>query len=224
MAELYLVRHGQASFGSRDYDRLSERGVLQCQWLGEYFRQRGIEFDRIISGAPVRQQQSALAICARLDRHPPFETHAGFDEFDFQTLLRRYCDAYPDKAVHDWRDVREIYRCLREAMLAWAADRLPPSNAMESWAAFRQRVVDGLDFARRDSRGRTLVATSGGVISMALSVLMEFGDKTLVDLNLQIRNASITHCYYNAARTYVTGFNGVPHLDTPVRRADVTYC
>ncbi|NPC53888.1 histidine phosphatase family protein, partial [Corallococcus exiguus] len=29
MAELYLVRHGQASFGAADYDRLSERGEQQ---------------------------------------------------------------------------------------------------------------------------------------------------------------------------------------------------
>ena len=37
MAELYLVRHGQASFGAADYDRLSERGEQQSVWLGEYF-------------------------------------------------------------------------------------------------------------------------------------------------------------------------------------------
>ena len=36
MAELYLVRHAQASFGTDDYDRLSQLGHRQSRWLGEY--------------------------------------------------------------------------------------------------------------------------------------------------------------------------------------------
>ncbi len=34
MGTLYLVRHGQASFGSDDYDRLSPLGQRQSQRLG----------------------------------------------------------------------------------------------------------------------------------------------------------------------------------------------
>ncbi|MFP3608465.1 histidine phosphatase family protein, partial [Paraburkholderia sp. SIMBA_053] len=37
MAELYLVRHGQASLGADDYDQLSDAGEQQGIWLGEYF-------------------------------------------------------------------------------------------------------------------------------------------------------------------------------------------
>ena len=33
MSEIYFVRHGQASFGSEDYDRLSPLGVRQAQVL-----------------------------------------------------------------------------------------------------------------------------------------------------------------------------------------------
>lgn len=36
MSVIYLVRHGQASFGSDDYDRLSTIGREQAQALGEY--------------------------------------------------------------------------------------------------------------------------------------------------------------------------------------------
>ena len=31
MSAVYLIRHGQASFGAADYDRLSERGEQQAR-------------------------------------------------------------------------------------------------------------------------------------------------------------------------------------------------
>ena len=40
MGTLYLVRHGQASFGADDYDQLSPLGHQQAVRLGEYLRQR----------------------------------------------------------------------------------------------------------------------------------------------------------------------------------------
>ena len=37
MTSIYLVRHGQASFGKKDYDNLSEIGEKQSFLLGEHF-------------------------------------------------------------------------------------------------------------------------------------------------------------------------------------------
>ena len=34
--ELWLVRHGQAAFGTEDYDRLTELGWQQARWLGAH--------------------------------------------------------------------------------------------------------------------------------------------------------------------------------------------
>ena len=45
MGTLYLVRHGQASFGAADYDQLSELGRRQSVRLGEYFANKGLTFD-----------------------------------------------------------------------------------------------------------------------------------------------------------------------------------
>ena len=50
MGNLYLVRHGQASFGADDYDQLSELGQAQALRLGEYWRERGMKFDAIYTG------------------------------------------------------------------------------------------------------------------------------------------------------------------------------
>ena len=35
MATIYLIRHGQASFGSDDYDQLSQLGIRQAEVTGE---------------------------------------------------------------------------------------------------------------------------------------------------------------------------------------------
>ena len=43
LAELTLVRHGQASFGAANYDQLSDLGMQQSRWLGEYFAAIGAE-------------------------------------------------------------------------------------------------------------------------------------------------------------------------------------
>ena len=43
MSTLYLIRHGQASYGEADYDRLSPRGVEQAKAVGfiAYWNQSG---------------------------------------------------------------------------------------------------------------------------------------------------------------------------------------
>lgn len=223
MADLYLIRHGQASFGSDDYDRLSELGRRQSRWLGEYFQQRGIEVERVISGGLVRHQQTADCIREALATSPPIEIHRGFEEFDFYALLKRYRQDFLRHDALDWSDAREVYRSLHLAMLAWARGQLSPSAAMESWSDFTQRVGEAMEFARPSRRGATLVCTSGGPISMALSQLMGFGPETLVKTNLQMCNTAFTHLIYTSETTYVTGFNHVPHLDTPERRTSITY-
>src|SRR5574338_357101 len=66
MSLVYLVRHAQASFGAKDYDRLSELGRQQARWLGGYFAERGLRFARVLSGTLARQQDTARELLARV--------------------------------------------------------------------------------------------------------------------------------------------------------------
>ena len=59
MGQLYLVRHGQASFGKANYDELSRLGEQQAYWLGEYFQSLSLNFDRVVTGTLQRQQDTA---------------------------------------------------------------------------------------------------------------------------------------------------------------------
>jgi broad specificity phosphatase PhoE len=66
MGTLYLVRHGQASFGADDYDNLSPLGHQQSQRLGDYFRERGLQFEAVLMGSLKRHRQTFEGIQAGL--------------------------------------------------------------------------------------------------------------------------------------------------------------
>ncbi len=222
MPELFLVRHGQASLGSDNYDQLSQLGHRQSRWLGEYFRARDGTFDRLIIGEMARHRQTAESICQGLGLDLEPETHPGFNEFDFAGLIRAYCAQHPQHAVTDWGNVRQLFAVLRLAMRAWHDERLEVPLA-ESWLDFHTRVADALAYARDNDKQRTLVASSGGAIAMALSQVMGFAGETLIDVNLQSKNTGINQFYYNANSIYVTSFNHVPHLDRPGRLDAITH-
>ena len=51
MSVLLLVRHGQASFGAADYDRLSALGERQSRLVGEALAARGVRPDLVVRGS-----------------------------------------------------------------------------------------------------------------------------------------------------------------------------
>ena len=86
MSQLFLVRHGQASFGAVNYDQLSTQGYQQARWLGEHFADMGIRFSQVVAGDLARQQQTAQEILAAAGQSVSIRTDSGFNEFDFHTL------------------------------------------------------------------------------------------------------------------------------------------
>jgi broad specificity phosphatase PhoE len=223
MSELYLIRHGQASLGAENYDQLSTLGYQQAHWLGEYFRDRNVSFDRIVIGAMSRHRQTAESICQGLGEELSFDVHPGFNEFDFKALILAYSQQHTEQTVTDWHNPKQVFTVLRAAMNAWSRDEIFVPHA-ETWQAFTQRVNAALQYAQQGARKqRVLVASSGGAISMALSQIMGFDSNTLINLNLQSKNTGINHCYFNAEKIYTTSINHVPHLDQPKRLQSITY-
>ncbi len=62
MGTLYLVRHGQASFGADDYDKLSALGHRQSVRLGEHFALKGLRFDAVMAGTLRRHLETLAGI------------------------------------------------------------------------------------------------------------------------------------------------------------------
>ena len=62
MGHIYLIRHGQASFGADDYDKLSPLGHQQSERLGQYLAQRsqrmGLTWDAVLTGSLRRHAET----------------------------------------------------------------------------------------------------------------------------------------------------------------------
>ena len=88
MGTLYLVRHGQASFGAADYDNLSELGHRQSVRLGEYWRERGMTFDAVITGTLKRHRQTWAGIAKGLGlEHDDALPWPGLNEYDSEAVI-----------------------------------------------------------------------------------------------------------------------------------------
>ena len=223
MTELILVRHGQASFGAADYDRLSELGWRQSRWLGEYFAERGATFDRVIRGSLRRHTQTLAGIAEGMGGLLDGAEDARLDEYDSHSLLHAYaakCGRPP--ALAQGADRREHFRILREAMYAWTDGTLG-SHPHEPFADFRGRVLAALAQMRAGAVKRVLVVSSGGPISIILAEVLGMPPRGVVDLNLQTRNTGITELQAGTSRIQAVSFNNIPHLDRPDRAGALTY-
>ncbi len=219
MAELVLVRHGQASFGEDDYDKLSQLGWRQSRWLGEYFAERGAAFDRVIRGSMRRHAETLTGIGEGMGGALGGEVDARLDEYDSHALLRAHLGAKPLPAGDDRRT---HFRVLREAMYGWTDGTLGGS-AHEPFSEFRGRVLAALAAAKTGAARRVLVISSGGPISTILADVLGMPLRGVVDLNLQTRNTGITELQAGATRIHCVSFNNVPHLDRPERAGALTY-
>ncbi len=93
MGQIYLVRHGQASFGKENYDQLSDLGMEQGRLLGKWFADCGVQFDQVVTGDMERHRQTAEACLAQLPQAYPasgWVTDAGFNEYDHREVLQRH--------------------------------------------------------------------------------------------------------------------------------------
>jgi len=230
MGAIYVVRHGQASFGTEDYDRLTQTGFVQARLLGAYFALRNIRFDAVYTGTLRRHAETAQGIFAGHAEHgdgPPAERLPALDEYDPEALVLAHTGVVPAPAAsaagRDIAAVREHFRRLKEALLAWADGRIRPAG-MPSWQTFQDGAVAVLIEARRHfAGGNVLVVSSGGPIAAIVAAALKAPPQTAIELNLQIRNSAVTEFTMSSRRHQLVSFNALAHLDTQPDPALVTY-
>lgn len=223
MAELYLVRHGQASFGTDNYDRLSKLGHQQSEWLGDHFKTQGLEFEKIITGDLVRHHETAQGIVRGMKAaSTEFDVLPGFNEFDFEALLLAYAKQFPDRKLDSNATAIDYSKRLKHCLLLWARGELE-GQLPETWQAFEQRVSNVLNIVKDLPQKKVLVVSSGGAISMVIRQILNAPGETMVELNLQARNTGVSHFFFNRQNVRLSSFNGVPHLERPERRDSITF-
>lgn len=221
MGTLYLVRHGQASFGAADYDRLSELGARQCRALGAYFRERGIAFEAVLRGSLRRHAQSLAALAEGHGDLPAALEWPGLNEYDSEAVVRAVHPG-PLPPPDTPEAYRHHFRLLREGLARWIAGDTAPTG-MPAYADWVAGITGALDHVRARHTGNVLVVSSGGPIATAVGHVLGTTPETTVELNLRIRNSAITEFAFTPKRHMLVSYNHVPHLDTPDRAGWVTY-
>ncbi len=226
MGTLYLVRHGQASFGADDYDQLSELGHRQSVRLGAYWRERGMQFDAVLIGGLKRHRQTwegiAQGLGIDLSGHDPVLLWPGLNEYDSEAVIATV-HAQKLQKPDSPEMVRHHFRLLREGLGAWMRGKTAPVG-MPSYIDFLAGVTTALDHVRERHHGaRVLAVSSGGPISTAVGHVLRTPAETTIELNMRIRNTSVTEFVFTPKRHMLLTYNTLPHLDGPAYEDWVTY-
>lgn len=215
MGVLLLLRHGQASVGTADYDRLSGLGHLQAEAAGIRLARADLNIGQVWSGGLARQAESARVVLAELGRSPDdLATDARLDEYDPAGILGA---DDPFAAATTPESQRALQVTLDEALVRWIKG---DASYPQTHSDFLTRVDTVVaDLAARP--GTTLAITSAGVIAVACARLAGLPAERWPALARVVVNASITKLITGSTGTHLLTFNDHAHLEGD--RSLITY-
>lgn len=224
MPVIYLVRHGQASYGTEDYDRLSERGRRQASALGSVLAGRCGRIDRAQSGTLRRQVDTAGECLAAVGPAAPTacttaEQDARWNEYDFADVIARHGPAQPAPVADQQPGGQSGGQGVLDVALHSWIDAGDTSTCAESFPVFTARVASAVDelAAALGSGEAGVVFTSGGPIAAVAARLMHLPPPGFVALNRVLANGGITKVVYGARGLSLLSFNEHGHFDGPMR-------
>jgi len=231
MSELIIVRHGQGSFMSGNYDQLSELGEEQSRRLGAHWAGLELRVDRLVIGPRRRHEQTAEGMLGpvRAAGLVPGEIlhDDRLDEFDWDGLFRyangALCqrDGEVDalrRAFEEAPDMlgkrRTIQHYMERVMALWAQGNFF-EEGLETWDEFRSRVAVAV---RQQMEGlprgsRVALVTSGGVAAAWTGHVLGLDAPRTQDLIWTLRNSAVVEFLYGGGRISLSAFNSAPHLD-----------
>lgn len=219
MKQLLLVRHGQASFGKRDYDALSDRGHEQARVLGAALAAQGVVPDLVVRGRMRRHEETAAGLVEGLGAVVAEEVDGGWDEFDFQHVLEAHRPHYRSRVVM-MADLakggrpREAFEvAFREATSRWTSGD-HDGDYEEAFTPFVQRTVAALHRAAalEPDRGTALVVTSGGPVAACTAHLLGGDERQWARLNRVTVNTGTTKVLSGRSGLTLSTFNAHDHL------------
>jgi broad specificity phosphatase PhoE len=220
MGAIYLIRHGQASFGSSDYDKLSSVGCEQAGVLGASLAARKVQPDVVVCGGMQRHRQTAEHCLRGMGREPSWDEDTGWNEYDHQGMLEAFDPRYAHKTelaaqlLKSGDPRRTFQEVFSQAAARWVAGEAE-HDYEESFSEFCARV--GAALARLHARlGKAqtgLVFTSGGAISVVCRQLLGLPDQRVMDLSYALANASITKVIYGSSGLRLSTLNEHGHFE-----------
>ena len=200
MPVVYLVRHGQASYGAEDYDVLSLIGHEQSALVGRELQRRGITSPQIVCGDLVRQRDTALGIIDSAGFESAVAIDPRWNEFDHPDM------PLPTTGAGDSSDFQLR---LDTALESWVGE-----DNIDGWRGFQDKSFDALmDFAGTLTAGATgLAVTSGGVVSAIVSRIWGLDAQGTVRINRVVANTSLTSIVFGRQGMNLLSVNDHSHL------------
>jgi broad specificity phosphatase PhoE len=220
MASIYLIRHGQASFGAENYDQLSTLGQRQADITGQYLKKIGLAIDVAYSGSLSRQQETAERVMAGLGFGEPILTDERFNEVDNDEQVRALLpglaagdEALAEIAGRGMKSSKDYQKIIAAVFNAWVHPDCAATD-ITPWSSYR----DGVEAALRNiiatvgSGKNTAVFTSGGTIATAVGLVTGAAHSGFYQFYEPVMNCSITRFIYSGSRISLSNFNDTGHL------------
>lgn len=233
MSTLWIIRHGQASFGDSNYDKLSELGQTQSRILGKYLRNTGVVFDKVYTGDMSRQTETAMIALAEMDENAkPAQTltDPAFNEYDHRSIITALLPGLmeDEPAMNDilpniFKDNREFQKMFGKIMDRWVSGQYETPGS-ESFKDYVGRVEQGLKRAAENGDGSQIgIFTSGGVVSVAMKTALGLSDDESMRLGWWVKNTAVTVLDRRKGRFNLMSFNNLAHLELENRAELLTY-
>ena len=218
---LVLVRHGQGSLGTEDYDRLSDVGWVQAKRLGERLNELTSSADdlHVCSGSLKRHHQTVEAMTLPFDA----VVDERLNEYRVDQLItaamaqggRLGLDVPDESQLADPKAYLDTFLAWFPSVLSeWQSGRLSCAHN-GPWDAFYTRVIGVAEaWTEHIAKGRTVVSvTSAGVISTLVAKLMDESLAWQRQCNVTLYNASVTELLFTPSSGWqLIRLNCVEHL------------
>jgi broad specificity phosphatase PhoE len=200
---LYLIRHGQASYGEPDYDRLSPRGIEQALAVGRWAA--GKRLGALFAGPLRRQQQTAHyaqeAAAGALPAAQPLAELAEYPAFEMlqHMVPRLIAEDRKFAQLTSAPTPRLLDDAFQTILSKWSRDEWTV-DGLERVTAFVERIRTGLDRVLRSagSGARLACVTSAGPIGVAVGLVFGIPAERMVRTSIVVRNASITELRFRS--------------------------
>ena len=223
MSTLLVVRHGQASYGSADYDQLSRLGERQSARLGQFLANRDRNIDALYVGPAKRHKQTAQGIAEGAAQAgltlPTAREDTGLDEFPAFELFTMHTGTQLHEAAANGS--ANSFETICDAWMHGTLD----SGKLETAEQFESRVAKSIasicaaECAGADRKKTIMLVTSGGPKMMVMKSVLGLAAGTACELLWSIANASVTEFRFRDDSLALSAFNRIAHLE----REDVTY-
>jgi broad specificity phosphatase PhoE len=220
MATIYLIRHGQASFGAEDYDKLSEMGCRQAAVVGEYFRDRGVQFDAVYSGDLSRQRETARLAIASQPKAVHHHIDPRFNEIQNDAQLKYLVpevvkinptiQALVEKGLSSSKDYQKVI----DAVFNYWVSPACKDPRIQSWAEFSDGARHAIaDVIQDQGGGKTVgIFTSGGTLATIVAQVLGLGGEQTYQFYEPILNCSVTQLFYSRSKISLSYFNDCSFL------------